>query len=272
MRFRLLGALEIGLQEGTVARLGGPRQRTVLAALLLRANDVASIGYLTRAAWEHPPAAPESNLRTYVAGLRRTLREAGEDSTRLATRSNGYSLAVRPGELDMAQFENLAARGARNLRTYDFAGAVECLRAALGLWCGQPLEGLALGPVLRAEVARLQERRFTVVEQYCQASLELGQFGELAGELRWLVSEHPLREDLCAQLMSALHRSGRRAEALEVFRQARERLVRDLGIEPCRLLQSAQEEILTAPAHAPRALARASRPTNPRRYRRLSRH
>jgi DNA-binding SARP family transcriptional activator len=230
---------------GMIVRLGGPRRRAVLAALLLRANTVASIGYLIRAAWENPPAAPESNLRTYIAGLRQMLREAGDSGARLTTQPNGYSLAVGPGELDIARFDELAAQGRLALRGSDFVAAAEYFRTALSLWRGQPLEGEALGPVLHAETVRLQERRFTIVGQYNQACLELGQFADLAQELRWLISEHPLREEPCAQLMLALHRSGRQAEALEVFQQARERLVRELGIEPGPRLQSVQQEILT---------------------------
>jgi DNA-binding SARP family transcriptional activator len=245
MTFRLLGPLEI-YTAGMTVRLGGPRQRAVLAALLLRANTIASIGYLIRAVWENPPAAPESNLRTYVAGLRQMLREAGDGGARLSTQPNGYSLAVGPGELDAARFEELATQGRLAVRGSDFVAAAECFRTALSLWRGQPLEGEALGPVLHAEVARLQERRFAVVGRYSEVCLEVGQLSDLVLELRWLVSEHPLREELCAQLMLALYRCGRQAEALEVFQQARERLVRELGIEPGPRLQSVHQEILTS--------------------------
>ncbi|MFC0627886.1 AfsR/SARP family transcriptional regulator [Kribbella deserti] len=253
-RFRLLGALEVGQVE----RLGGPRQRAVLAALLLRANDTASIGYLTRAAWDNPPRAPESNLRTYVAGLRKALRD---ERAELVTRGGGYCLLLDPAELDMARFEQFAQAGGNALRDEDFATAAAYFRQALDLWRGQPLEGQAIGPALQAEIGRLQDRRFEVIEQHCQANLELGNHASLVAELQSLVGQNPLREDLSAQLMLALHRSSRRAEALEVFRETRARLVRELGIEPGPRLQSMQREILDCGPVAAPARSR----TRPRR-------
>lgn len=249
-RFRLLGALEVG----EVERLGGPRQRAVLAALLLRANDTASIGYLTRAAWDDPPMAPESNLRTYVAGLRKILRDERAD---LVTRNGGYSLVLDPDELDVTRFEYLAGEGGRALQDEDFATADKHFRQALELWRGEPLEGQTIGAALQAEVGRLQDRRFAVIEQHCQANLELGNHASLVGELQGLVEEHPLREELSAQLMLALSRSSRRAEALDVFRQTRERLVRELGIEPGPRLQSVQREVLSSQRTAAPALPSA---------------
>lgn len=233
-RYRLLGGLEAGS-----ARLGGPRQRAVLAALLLRANDTATIGYLTRATWEDPPVAPESNLRTYVARLRSILPAAG-----LVTEPGGYSLRVAPDDLDLARFEQAAGYGAKALADADYAAADEYFRSALSWWRGQPLDGQPVGPALRAELERLQDRRFAVIEQHARARLELGDHEDLAGELRRLVGTHPLREELSVQLMLVLHRSGRPAEALDVYRRTRLQLVRELGIEPGPRLRRIQQEIL----------------------------
>jgi DNA-binding SARP family transcriptional activator len=244
MEFRVLGSLD-ARNAGTSIELGGPRQRAVLAALLLRTNDVASIGYLAEAVWETPPTAPESNVRTYVAGLRRRL---SAEKTRLRTRAAGYQLVVGDDELDLLVFEDLVERGARALGARDYRTAITRLEQAAGLWRGQPLEGQPMGPAIQAELARLEERRLHAIELFAQAKIGLGEHDDVIAELTRLVTENPLRENFWAQLMLALYRSGRQAEALDCFAQARTRLVQELGIEPGPTLQRLCQNILTSDA------------------------
>lgn len=241
MEFRVLGSLDVR-NAGTSIELGGYRQRAVLAALLLRANDVASIGYLAEAAWETPPTAPESNVRTYVAGLRRRL---SAENTRLRTCAAGYQLVVHDDELDLLVFENLVERGARALDARNYSAAAAQLEHAVGLWRGQPLEGQPMGPAIHAELARLEERRLHAIELFVQAKIELGQHDDVIAELTRLVAAHPLREQFSAELMLSLYRSGRQAEALDCFARARARLVQELGIEPGPTLQRLCQNILT---------------------------
>src|SRR6266496_3074282 len=196
LEFRLLGPLEVRRGTTTVT-VGGHRQLAVLAALLLRANALASIGFLAEAVWETPPVAPESNIRTYVAGLRRRLRDAGADESCLATRPGGYLLTVAPDELDLLAFRDLAERGERALLDGDAATAADRLSRALRLWRGEPLTGLPEpGPLLRAELAQLVDLRLTVAERHAQAVIELGRPDTVIGDLRALLAEHPLREGL----------------------------------------------------------------------------
>lgn len=257
VEFRLLGPLELW-HGGEALPLGGQRQRSVLVALLLRANSVAGAGYLAQAVWETPPVAPDSNLRTYVAGLRRVFARTGED--RLVTRPGGYLLTVRPGELDLDVFQELAGKGTRAADQGDFAAAADHFERALKLWRGQPLSDLSPGPVLRAEIARLTDLRLSTVERHAHVGIEAGRAEEAVGELRALLVEHPLREEVWALLMRALHRAGRQAEALAAFTQARQLLVTELGIEPGARLRQAHQDILAdtgqpaAPAGAWRQL------------------
>jgi len=249
LEFRLLGAFEV-LVGGRALVLPGNRPRALLAALVLRPNCLLGVGDLAEAVWEVPPSAPESNIRTYVAGLRRLLREAGEDETRLVTGPGGYRLRVEPGESDTDVFRDLADRGEQAWRRADFAATAHHLGAALALWRGRPLPGLPVGRVLEADFAELGDLRLKIAVRHAQAQLELGRGAVIVPGLRTLVAEHPLREEVWAQLMMALHQSGRRAEALECFTRARAHLVAELGVEPGARLQRAQREILAQEAPA----------------------
>ncbi|HEV7650297.1 MAG TPA: BTAD domain-containing putative transcriptional regulator [Actinophytocola sp.] len=242
MWFRVLGPVEAGAGE-RAAGVGGPRQRALLAALLLRANTFVSVSQLCQDVWDIIPAAAESNVRTYVARLRALLRDPGEADSRLVSRRRGYVLETRPGELDLAAFEDFAARGRRALDDGDAPLAGRLLGQARALWRGEPFHGLD-GPLLRAERARLGELHLTVVERHLRARIEVGE--DVVGELRALVDERPTREELPALLMLALYRAGRQAEALDVFTGARERLVREVGIEPGTALRTMQQRILAA--------------------------
>jgi DNA-binding SARP family transcriptional activator len=227
------------VQDGVPVKLGGPRERAVLGALLLRANETVSVGQLVESVWETPPASPESNLRTYVASLRRRL-----GSPRLVTSTRGYLLNVHPGELDLAVFEELVATGESAIERGDPRHAVDCFERALHLWRGDPFEDQRPGPLLRAEATRVRDKWLRAVGRYSAAKIELGEHRNVVDLLRHLVSRYPLREELWVRLMVALHGSGRRAEALSAYAQVRELLADELGVEPGVELRRAHRDIL----------------------------
>jgi DNA-binding SARP family transcriptional activator len=232
MEFRILGPLEV-VDEGASIRLGGARQRAVLALLLTRPNQVVSTDRLIDDLWgAEQPKTAANTVQYYVSQLRKLL---GAD--RIATRPPGYAIRVESGELDLERFETLAER--------DDADA---LREALALWRGPPLADFAYESFARDEIARLEELRLIALERRVDADLEAGRHAELVPELEQLVSEHRLHERLHCQLMLALYRSGRQAEALSAYQAARETLVDELGIEPGPGLQQLQRAIL---AHDP---------------------
>jgi DNA-binding SARP family transcriptional activator len=243
VEFRILGPLEVR-HAGATVPLGGPRPRALLAALLLRANEVVTTPYLIEAIWETPPACPESNLRTYVAGLRQRLHRAGRHDARLTTEAGGYLFRVAPGELDIEIFSGLVERARQARAAADLAGAARHYRDALRLWRGKPLDGLPLGPRLWAALAHLEERRLSAVEQHAEVRSALGEHDAVIDELRCLVVEYPLREKLWARLMGALVETGRAAEALTVFQDARRVLREELGTEPGDALQILHRRIL----------------------------
>jgi DNA-binding SARP family transcriptional activator/tetratricopeptide (TPR) repeat protein len=196
-------------------------------------------------AWDRPPVAPESNLRTYIARIRRALGPT--DGTRLITGAGGYRLTVRPGELDLDTFLHAVRQGERAEVGGELSAAAEHLGRAARLWRGRPLAGQALSPVLQAEVTRLEEIRLGAAERYARVRVELGEHDAAAADLRALLVDHPFREELWAQLMFALHRGGRRAEALAAFAGARHILVAELGIEPGPKLRQMHREVLAEP-------------------------
>jgi DNA-binding SARP family transcriptional activator len=228
VEFRVLGPVQMRV-AGTPARLGGPRQRAVLGALLLHADTEVSTRTLLRLVWTDAPNSARANLRTYLTRLRRALHVPGEAASRLRTGADGYAVTVRPGELDLAEFTAHAAAGER---AADPGTAGTHLARALAVWRGQALADIAAGPLLDAEIARLDARREYVREQLLRTRLALGEHAELVPELRALLAHDPLAEDRAALLMLALYRCGRRAEALEVYRSTRATLVDTTGLEP----------------------------------------
>jgi DNA-binding SARP family transcriptional activator len=228
MEFRILGPLEVR-KEGHPVALGGARQRALLAMLLTRANEIVSTDRLIDELWgEQPPRTALNTLQYYVSQLRKAL---GAD--RIVTRSPGYLIRVEPGELDLERFERLVEEG-----------GAEGLREALALWRGAPLADFAYEAFAQASIGRLEELRLAALEQRLDADLALGRHGELVGELEALVGEHPLREHLRGQLMLALYRSGRQAEALDAYQATRRALVDGLGIEPGPALQELEKAVL----------------------------
>ena len=259
MEFLILGPLEARVGERTLP-LGGPKQRSLLALLLLHRNEAVSTDRLTDGLWgEQPPATAGKVVQVYVSRLRRLLGPAQEGGGRLVTRPPGYLLRLDPDELDLDRFEALVERAGRAMATGDAAAAAEALRRGLALWRGPALADLAFEPFAQAAAARLEEQRLAALESRLEADLALGRAPELIGELGALVGEHPLRERLRRSLVLALYRAGRQAEALEAYRAARRALVQDLGIEPGPELAELEGAILR---HDP-ALAPRSSPASP---------
>ena len=265
MRFQVLGPLEVEADDGPVA-LGGPKERLLLALLLTRPNQVVSVDALVRGLWgEQPPPTAAKTLQSHVKRLRHALepgRARGAAGQVLITRPPGYLLRVGPGTLDATRFEELTAKAGRALADGAARAAEAMLREALGLWRGQAFEEFADRDVAAAEADRLGELRLGAVEDRLEADLRLGRHRELVAELEGLVREQPLRERLWAQLLLALYRSGRQADALLAYQRARSILVEELGIDPGAELRRlhaailAQDPGLDLPAPAEAGLAR----------------
>ena len=243
LEFRILGPLEVSL-GGEPVGVGGPKQRALLAMLLLSANRVVSRDRLIAELFgDETPTPADTALRVRVSRLRAALRSE-EEEVRLVARAPGYVLRVEPDELDLAQFERLVARGRDCLAAGDAQGAVELFRNALSLWRGRPLADLEFEPFVRIEIERLAELRLSAVEEWIDAELAVGRHAQLVPELDALTAEHPLRERLRSQLMLALYRSGRQAEGLEIYRRTRTLLQEELGLEPGTALRELQRAML----------------------------
>jgi DNA-binding SARP family transcriptional activator len=239
MEFRILGPLEVWDGGGEVS-LGGPKPRALLAVLLLHPNEVVSADRLIDELWgEDSPERAAAALRVNVSRLRKALPQDV-----LTTRSPGYVVRVEREELDLDRFERLVDEGRGLHARGQAADASERLREALSLWRGPALADFAYESFAQAAIARLEEIRLAAVELRIDADLVLGRHDELVGELEALVAEHPLRERLRRCLMTALYRSGRQAEALDAYQDARRALVDELGIDPSVELQELEGAIL----------------------------
>jgi DNA-binding SARP family transcriptional activator len=228
LEFRILGPLEV-LEEDRPIPLGGAQQRALLAILLTRPNEVVSRDRLIDELWgETPPRTALNTLQYYVSQLRKLL---GAD--RIVTQPPGYAIRVEPDELDLARFERLFEEGGGDR-----------VREALALWRGPALADFAYEEFAQAEAARLEELRLAALERRIEADLGLGHHAELVGELEKLIAQHPVRERLRGQLMLALYRSGRQAEALDAYQATRKTLVDELGIEPSQAVQELERAIL----------------------------
>src|SRR5687768_1531812 len=235
MEFRRLGRREV-LDADRPLQLGRGRQRALFALLLLNANEVVSTDRLIDELWgESPPRTVLKSIHVYVSRLRKELGDG-----RLLTLPPGYVLRVDRTELDLVRFEQLVAEAGRA----GPATSAEKLRSALELWHGPALGDLAYEPFAQAEIARLEELRWAATEQRIDADLACGRHDELVGELHALIAAHPLRERLRAQLMLALYRSGRQADALTAYRSAQRELSEGLGLEPGEELRTLEQAIL----------------------------
>ena len=240
MEFYILGPLEVRDERGGLS-LGGGKQRALLALLLIHPNESLSIDRLIEELWdESPPPTAAKILQNYVSQLRRVL---GDD--RLQTQARGYALGVEPGELDLDRFRQRFEEGRRAQAADDPERAALLLREALALWRGSPLADFAYEPFAREEIGRLEELQLSALIERIDADLALGRHVDLIGELEALVAQHPLQERLRGQLMLALYRSGRQAEALQVYQDVRRTLVEELGLEPGQGLQRLEQSILT---------------------------
>jgi DNA-binding SARP family transcriptional activator len=246
MEMRILGPLEV-VAEGHPLDLPTGKVRLLLAALVVHANQVVSTDRLFEFLWHgQPPKSAANTLQTYVSHLRRSLepaRSPRQPSRLLITRGSGYLLAVDRDQIDAARFERLVGRARPVLGTAPQEAAA-LLHAAESLWRGEPLTDFTFEPFAQAEITRLTELRLTALEDRIEAELVLGRHAALCGELARLVGEHPLRERLSGQLMVALYRCGRQAEALRAYADLRETLVGQLGIDPSPALGRLQVAIL----------------------------
>jgi DNA-binding SARP family transcriptional activator len=239
--FGVLGPLEARSGDDPLP-LGGTKPRALLALLLLNANEVVSSDRLVDELWgAEPPSTAVTALHVHVSQLRKALKA---DRELLLTRGPGYVLTLERGQLDLSRFELLAAEGERALADGDPSSAARSFGVALDLWRGPALGDLVDEPFAHVPILRLEELRLRVIEARGDAELALGHHAALVPELETLVVEHPLRERFWAQLMTALYRSGRQADALEVYRRVRSRLVDELGIEPSPTLQRLERAIL----------------------------
>ena len=245
--YRILGPLEVLSPAGPI-NLGGPRQRSVLAILLLDANRVVSIDRLADDLYgEAQPASAVTQVHRQISELRSLLepdRTSGADSAVIETRPPGYRILVAPDALDLQVFERRVDEAGEVFAAGDAEGAARIYREALAVWRGLPLADLAFEPFAESVIERLGELRLTVVEKCIEAELELGRGSELVPELEQLVAEHPLNDRLRGQLMVALYRAGRQAEALETFRAGRAALVEAFGLEPTPALKDLEARVL----------------------------
>ncbi|GAA3050830.1 AfsR/SARP family transcriptional regulator [Streptomyces glomeratus] len=243
MDFRVLGPIEI-LDHGCNVVPTAPKPRQVISLLLLRRNTLVQTAELIDELWEHnPPGSAMTTLQTYVYKLRKVLlRQGGEEI--LHTKPGGYLLAVPDSAIDLHTFETDANAGKALLEEGDPVGAAAVLKRALAMWRGPVLADVAPGSLLTSYVIRLQELHFRTRELRIQADLRLGLHRELISELKSLMMAHPLHENLHAFLMIALHRSGRRHEALEVYQVLRNNMVEELGLEPGQELKQLHRALL----------------------------
>lgn len=240
LRFNVLGSLESWAAGGRL-RLGGAIQERVLSMLLLESGRVVTVARLVEAAWEQdPPATAAHQVRKAVADLRRRIPDGGAV---IVTDGPGYRAAVTAGQLDLLEFDALVQAAGQAAKEGRLTTAAERLASALDLWRGPVLSG-AGGPVIDGAATALEERRLSAAEQHFGLRLTLGESGELVSGLRALITEHPLRETLRGQLMLALYRTGRQAEALQEYGRVRELLVEELGIDPGPQLAKLYESIL----------------------------
>jgi len=262
MEFRVLGPLQASAL-GEPLSLGGPKPRALLALLLLNANEVVSRERAIDCLWgDRPPRSAVNALQVHVHELRKAV-----GAERVLTRGTGYVFPADSSELDLLRFEELVDEAREALGVSDLAGARDRLAEALGLWRGEPLADLPYDAVPESDRRRLAELRLSALELRVDAELELAASGELVSELEALVREHPFRERFRGQLMLALYRNGRQADALEEYQAARRVLDEELGVEPGPQLRELERAILRhdpSLSRSPAGRPRASRLPSPR--------
>ncbi|MBT2493438.1 AfsR/SARP family transcriptional regulator [Streptomyces sp. ISL-96] len=267
MDIQALGALAVR-ENGVSITPTAPKPRQVLALLAVHADQVVPVSALIEELWaDRPPRSARTTLQTYVLQLRELITAALPAQTPdeepvsakdiLVTCPGGYLLNTRGGTSDVREFERLAGLAYRAMDDGDHSGGARLLREALALWSGAPFADVRGGAQLEMEAKRLEESRLCALDQRIEADLRLGRHRELLAELTVLVSRYRTHENLCGQFMIALQRSGRRSEALDVYRKLRGTLVRELGLEPSAALRQLQRSILLSDTE------KASRATEP---------
>lgn len=259
----VLGALSVR-ENGVSIVPTAPKPRQVLALLALNADQVVPVTALVEELWGGvPPRSARTTLQTYVLQLRELIAEAlargdGERLTAkdiLATVPGGYRLETRAGTVDYREFERRAGAGYRAMDAEDYTSAARLLADALSLWTGPALTDIQVGIRIDMEARRLEEARLCALDQRIEADLRLGRHRELLPELTVMVNQYRMHESVHGQFMLALHRSGRRGEALDVYQRLRTTLVSELGLEPSAALSRLQRSILMARPEAPAAAA-----------------
>ncbi len=253
MDYRILGSLEV-VADGRAAELGPPKQRAVLAILLLHASEIVPTDLLIELVWgEHAPRTAAHSVQIYVSELRKALEPLAEGPV-IATRPPGYVLQADPESIDARRFERLVEEGTRELEAGDRSDGAATLRTALGLWRGPPLSDLAYEEFAQPEIRRLEDLRLTAIEELAAAELALGHEKQVLPLIETAIREDPLRERSRELQMLALYRSGRHAEALHAYQQFRGLLGEELGLDPSPSLRRLQERILLHdPALGPEA-------------------
>ena len=245
LKYSLLGPLEVS-HHGERIQIGGQRQQIILATLLLEAGHIVPVNRLIESIWDTaPPATAREQVQNCLGDVRRRLLGIEPDRPFIETRPPGYAIVVDEADLDCHVMQRHLAHGHTASAEQRWPAAVEHLRAALGLWRGSTLDGLP-NRIVRAAAARFDERRLTTYEECLDLELRLGRHHTLIGELTSLVMEHPMREGFVSRLMLALHRAGRRVEALDLYLRTRQLYVDELGLEPGEALRKLQQAILVS--------------------------
>ncbi|MCW8215392.1 AfsR/SARP family transcriptional regulator, partial [Streptomyces griseolus] len=259
LEFRLLGPVEIRWRGRNIMPTA-PKPRQVISLLMLRHNTVVQASEFIDELWpELPPPSAVTTLQTYIYKFRKLLLKQGLGNL-LQTQPGGYSLTIPSSSLDVSLFERLAEEGQEHFQRGDSAAALACFERALALWRGPALADVETGGRLFSYVTRLEELRFRILELRIESDLENGRHRELISELKALVLTHPLHEHLHGLLMVALHRSGRRHEALEVYQSLRQKMIDELGMEPGKELAGLQHTLLSDSPREPQEPPRRPRP------------
>jgi DNA-binding SARP family transcriptional activator len=250
IEYRILGPVEVEL-GGVSVPIEAPRQRAVLAALLLEANRVVSVERLATQVWgDRPPSKARNTIQSLVLRLRKSITPSRSFKTNnvLITKRPGYLVLVEPGQLDLDRFESMVATGRAAMSRGEPETAASTLRRALDMWRGEPFSDAAAVRLHEVDATRLRERRLQALEERIDADLMLKRHADLVAELPTVIAENPLRERLYGQLMLALYRSGRQGESLEVYQLLRRRLIDELAVEPAAAVRRLHQQIL---AHEP---------------------
>ena len=246
MRYEILGPLRLIDGERT-SFIGARKIEALLVTLLIRSDHVVGVEHLMAEIWgNQPPREAGSALHVYISKLRKHLRGPERKENPIVTRPQGYMLRLGADEIDFHAFVRLADRGRAYLRAGEREKAAESLERALTLWRGTMTTGSAHGPIVDGFRRWLLETRLECTDLLMETHLALGHHRELVGRLFSLITEHPLQEGFYRQLMLALYRADRKADALNVYQTARRILREELGLEPCRALQDLERGILTA--------------------------